>query len=299
MTTHATQTGAAFLVLLAVASAACATGSHASGRPSEPVRASLGPIIEVTEPDATVAMSLGPLVVSAGPSMLFVPAGHVRCAEDMALVGDRVCVDKWEATIVRVTGGKETQLSPFDKLDEKPVGYRAVSRKGVVPQGYISGHQAERACRASGKRLCTTAEWELGCRGPQRTQFPYGNERQRAVCNDDIRDNHPVLEAARLTGVSGKKVWLDGMNLSVINQLPDTLAKTGERSACVTEEGVFDMVGNLHEWVADADGTFRGGYYMDTTKNGDGCSYRTTAHDFEYHDYSTGFRCCSDPEPIE
>lgn len=260
---------------------------------------SLAPVIEITEPDATVAMSLGPLVVSAGPAMLFVPAGHVRCPEDMALVGERVCVDKWEASIVRVVGGKETPWSPFDKLDHVPAGYRAVSRKGVVPQGYISGHQAESACRASGKRLCTTAEWELGCRGPQRTQFPYGNERQRAVCNDDVRENHPVLEAARMSGVTGKKVWFEGMNLSVINQLPDTLAKTGERSACVTEEGVFDMVGNLHEWVADADGTFRGGYYMDTTRNGDGCSYRTTAHDFEYHDYSTGFRCCSDPEPIE
>ena len=48
-----------------------------------------------------------------------------------------------------------------------------------------------------------------------------------------------------------------------------------------------------------ADGTFRGGYYMDTTKNGEGCSYRTTAHDFAYHDYSTGFRCCMDPERVE
>jgi hypothetical protein len=56
------------------------------------------------------------------------------------------------------------------------------------------------------------------------------------------------------------------------------------------------MVGNLHEWVDDAAGTFRGGYYMDTSRNGDGCSYQTTAHDFAYHDYSTGFRCCIDAE---
>ena len=62
---------------------------------------------------------------------------------------------------------------------------------------------------------------------------------------------------------------------------------------------MYDLVGNLHEWVDDPDGTFRGGYYMDTTKNGDGCSYHTTAHDFTYHDYSTGFRCCMDPERVE
>jgi hypothetical protein len=31
---------------------------------------------------------------------------------------------------------------------------------------------------------------------------------------------------------------------------------------------------------------------MDTHKNGDGCFYKTTAHNTSYHDYSTGFRCC-------
>lgn len=257
------------------------------------------PIIEVTEPDATVAASLAPLILSSGPKNLFGSMSSVRCPDEMALVGNRVCVDKWEGSIVRRSNGAESSWSPYENLDRLPFDYRAVSQPNVVPQGYISGHQAERACRASGKRLCTASEWEVGCRGPSQTQFPYGNERRANVCNDDIRAKHPVAEATRLLGVAADKMWLDGMNLSIINQLPGTVAATGERSECVSEEGVFDMVGNLHEWVADADGTFRGGYYMDTTKNGDGCSYRTTAHDFEYHDYSTGFRCCADPDPIE
>ena len=54
------------------------------------------------------------------------------------------------------------------------------------------------------------------------------------------------------------------------------------------------MMGNLHEWTSDPAGTFRGGFYVDTVINGDGCLYRTTAHDVSYHDYSTGFRCCAD-----
>ena len=74
------------------------------------------------------------------------------------------------------------------------------------------------------------------------------------------------------------------------------LAKTGEHAECVNGFGVFDMVGNLHEWVATdpaaLHGTFAGGYYLDTTINGDGCLYRTQAHAHDYHDYSTGFRCC-------
>ena len=59
--------------------------------------------------------------------------------------------------------------------------------------------------------------------------------------------------------------------------------------------GVYDMVGNLHEWTNDPEGTFLGGYYLDIHQNGDGCDYRTGAHAVWYHDYSTGFRCCADP----
>ena len=55
------------------------------------------------------------------------------------------------------------------------------------------------------------------------------------------------------------------------------------------------MVGNLHEWTSDPNGQFRGGYYMDTHRNGDGCFYKTTAHTPSYRDYSTGFRCCASP----
>ena len=36
------------------------------------------------------------------------------------------------------------------------------------------------------------------------------------------------------------------------------------------------------------------GFYADAKLNGPGCTYATTAHEFTYHDYSTGFRCCAD-----
>jgi formylglycine-generating enzyme required for sulfatase activity len=60
---------------------------------------------------------------------------------------------------------------------------------------------------------------------------------------------------------------------------------------------VFDMVGNLHEWTASRDGTFRGGYYVEAKLNGRGCDYVTTRHDAVYWDYSIGFRCCADQKP--
>lgn len=78
-------------------------------------------------------------------------------------------------------------------------------------------------------------------------------------------------------------------------QLPNSLAKTGSLPGCVSAEGVFDLVGNLHEWTADPAGTFRGGFYVDTKLNGPGCLYATTAHTLGHWDYSTGFRCCAEP----
>ena len=74
------------------------------------------------------------------------------------------------------------------------------------------------------------------------------------------------------------------------------MAPSGAFAGCTNEYGAYDMVGNLHEWVADPDGTFFGGFFLDTYQNGEGCEYRTIFHPFDYHDYSTGFRCCRDAE---
>jgi sulfatase modifying factor 1 len=222
-----------------------------------------------------------------------------RCPSEMTLVGE-VCVDRWEATlVVRAPGGTEKAWSPFKSLDGVSVELRAVSRQGVVPQGYISGDDAARACTASGKRLCSAPEWDAACRGPHRTTYPYGNERKKRSCNDEGRRVHPVADVTKRLGLPAERMWYEGMGHPLINQLDDTLRKTGERSECTNGYGAFDMVGNLHEWIDDPEGTFRGGFYMDTKLNGEGCDYQTAAHATNYHDYSTGFRCCLDADPVE
>ena len=218
----------------------------------------------------------------------------------MALVLDDVCIDRWEGSLVEMgAGGEEKPWSPYLSLAGHKVRLRAVSQAGVVPQGYISGEQAERACKNSGKRLCTPVEWEGACRGPKRTTYPYGEARRAHVCNDDGRFEHPVADLTRKLGLPEDRMWYETMDHPMLNQLPNTLRKTGERAECTNEYGVYDMVGNLHEWIEDAEGTFRGGFYMDTKINGEGCNYATTAHAANYHDYSTGFRCCMDALTVE
>ncbi|HEY8080022.1 MAG TPA: SUMF1/EgtB/PvdO family nonheme iron enzyme [Labilithrix sp.] len=213
------------------------------------------------------------------------------CPPDMASVDDRFCVDRYEASLVEVRSNGQEEAYPYYLPVEGHV-VRAVSQKGVYPQGYISGVQAASACRASGKRLCKPTEWRTACKGPERQKFGYGNEQVRGTCNDNGRSPMGLFYGR---DISEGTAWVFGkMNDSRLNQTPGTLAETGSHDGCTNGYGVYDMVGNLHEWVDDQSGTFQGGYYLDVTQNGDGCGYRTDAHEFAYHDYSTGFRCCAD-----
>jgi formylglycine-generating enzyme len=234
----------------------------------------------------THAIGIDPEPFQAELSSLKRP--HPACPDAMALVQGTYCIDRFEASLVEMLADGSEQ--PFDATtapEQRRV--RAVSQKGAPPQAYISGRQAKAACAAAGKRLCAEREWRAACKGARRVQYPYGEVRAGGKCNDHGRNPR------KARGIHGSG-WL-ALNDPALNQVAGTIAATGEHGECVTEDGVYDMVGNVHEWTADERGTFVGGYYLDTTSNGEGCDYRTTDHNFDYHDYSTGFRCCKDREP--
>jgi formylglycine-generating enzyme required for sulfatase activity len=107
----------------------------------------------------------------------------------------------------------------------------------------------------------------------------------------------------------------------MLNRQPGFLALTGEYADCASAEGVYDLVGNLHEWVSDkvdrslplkvplspalrrslsrtrGHGIFMGGFFSTMNEHGRGCRFVTIGHEPTYHDYSTGFRCCRDAAP--
>ena len=125
-----------------------------------------------------------------------------------------------------------------------------------------------------------------------------------------------MVEVVASLGLASQDLWRDAMNSPLIHQLPSSLLKTAERVECTNAYGVFDMVGNLHEWVADdvsrkllkeipieygpellgtaGSGAFIGGYFSSQGEHGRGCAYVTATHSPDYHDYSIGFRCCAD-----
>jgi formylglycine-generating enzyme len=249
------------------------------------------------------------LLATACPQALE-PGEHVphriaqsySCPEEMAEVpsphpgGPPFCMDRFEASVVEIgTDGQERPHSPYQGVEGLNV--RAKSKKGVVPQAYVSQIQSAAACANAGKRLCGADEFETACSGgdPKNNYYPYGGQvRMPGYCNEGKGS-----AMVRYFGVDAYQWTYARFNDPRLNQMAGGLAPTGSFEKCVSPFGIYDCVGNLHEWGADpvdeqGRSRFRGGFYGDAENNGHGCQYVTHAHGPGYHDYSTGFRCCAD-----
>ncbi len=244
----------------------------------------------------TIALGLGaalgawvPLAQAKGK-----PGARPGCPGDMVSILGRYCIDRYEAyTVELLADGKTRAHSPYESV--AGVKVKAMNAKGKVPQAYISRNEAEEACANGGKRLCRDDEWLGACKGKNPTQWPYGDERQPGRCNDQGTSSFNLIFGHDGQPPPQSEYTFDHLNDKRLNQMKGTLAPSGSFARCKNGFGVFDIVGNLHEWTSAPGGTFRGGYYLDVQRNGDGCEYKTTAHHDKYHDYSTGFRCCKTP----
>jgi hypothetical protein len=220
------------------------------------------------------------------------------------------CIDRFEAHLVELKGGV-LNVHPSSVPPNRFSRIIAKSLPGVRPQSSVSRKIAENACWNAGKRLCTIREWIRACSGVESYTYPYGDNEQKGACN--TRKTHIISQ------LFGSK-WGQQMKAPETNMISGFLAKTGEYSRCVSSYGVYDMVGNLHEWVGDfvddkiiasrprigpasksngfkavpGNGIFMGGFYGTSGENGSGCNYMTIVHGPEQDDYSIGFRCCKD-----
>ena len=252
------------------------------------------------------------------------PAALVRgCPAEMVRVQD-YCIDRWEISLVdRDTdlplspyypphplllrraydvwqverenfGDESARRVPLPDLPPAQLGAKfapmAVSRADVVPQGYLTYHLARDACSNAGKRLCTEEEWVGACEGARQRKFPYGSHYVRGRCNVH-RALHPahILHGNSSIGHTDPR-----LNLVMENGTDPLLRLTGGTAGCASrwgEDRIYDMVGNLDEWIEDEGGVFVGGFYSRMTTQG--CRSRISSHAPSYYDYSLGARCCS------
>jgi len=252
------------------------------------------------------------------------PKPSTPCPPEMVLIPAEkpYCIDRWEAVIEdkktgkrlspyyspvpksakslrdiwqkkrSEVGGPEARAIPVPPLPDWQLSDNvvpmAVSRPGEVPHGYLSGKVARTVCENAGKRLCSQDEWVHACRGASNQPFPYGEKYQQGSCNI-FRFTHPAgaLHDDVTTG------HLDPRLNQVKDKQGPLLRTTGDTKTCASRWGndaVYDMVGNLDEWVDDEKGMFLGGFFSRSKK--DGCASIVKNHPVNYWDYSLGVRCC-------
>lgn len=232
---------------------------------------------------------------AAEPGMVFIPGGEYLRGRSHALPDDGL---KWVPTLLKDDQPvKPVTVDPF-YLDVHEVtneeygkfvsasGHRAPYNwpAGKVPPGKerypvsaVSWDDASAYAKWAGKRLPTEAEWERACRGlAEKQTYSWG-------------EGKPTAKLAKFGGVDG----------------PQEVGKCAANSF-----GLYDMAGNVWEWVSDWYGqhyydgapaknpqgpgsgmyrVIRGGSWADLPKYLP-CSYRSWARPAE-RSPNIGFRC--------
>ena len=227
---------------------------------------------------------------TAEPRTSSCPANMVEVEGDYCPTLEQRCV-KWldrEGTVPRrcsefapSTECKVTTVKKHFCIDE----FEFPNKRGEKPAVMKSWNDAQDTCKAQGKRLCGDSEWTLACEGREHLPYPYGVKRDAAACNIDRP--HPDVNEKALSDPHRRE--------AEVNRLWQG-EPSGARASCVSPYGVFDMTGNVDEWVVNESGApyksgLKGGYWGPVR---DRCRPMTTAHGEEFAFYQLGFRCCGD-----
>ena len=202
------------------------------------------------------------------------PEGMVSFSDTKTTVGSKTPARSWH------TPAKDVALEAFC-IDQ----YEYPNKKGEYPKNNVTWEEAKSLCEAEGKRLCSSAEWELACRGTEGRKYSYGNVYDRNKCNTPIDGPGP-----------------QGRN--------PPFARSGSYEDCHSPEGVYDLNGSMSEWVSDPWSDFaepfaknvtvdpenwrelRGGTMWSHTFYGQDCTSRHGHKKTKWKNMDDGFRCC-------
>ncbi|MEE2828324.1 MAG: SUMF1/EgtB/PvdO family nonheme iron enzyme [Myxococcota bacterium] len=149
--------------------------------------------------------------------------GPLHCPEDMVHLAS-VELNLGQANRTRRWEGHPAQVTlPSFCIDR----YEYPNRLGELPRVNVSWNEAQKLCAERSRRLCSSDEWERACRSSESWTWSYGPRFDPKRCNTPLQ------------GADGP------------GQSPIPLAPSGSFAGCRSPEGVYDLNGNVSEWVAD------------------------------------------------
>lgn len=168
--------------------------------------------------------------------------------------------------------------------------YEWPNKKGELPALLVSWVDAKKQCEAIGKRLCTEDEYNFACEGEEMLPYTYGHERDPTKCNID----RPYRKRERKL-YKYERCMKDPACKAELEKLDQRLP-AGSMPACVSPFGVYDLNGNINEWVfrpkekpPNRSG-LKGGWWGPVRGR---CRPTVGFHKEEDYGYEEGFRCCA------
>jgi sulfatase modifying factor 1 len=249
----------------------------------------------------------------AGPSALAsddsgTDSSGPSCPDDMVLVDTSFCPDiqrrctdlererKNHLSICHAFAPEQTCNGEERRIAFCIDRYEYPNRKGAHPARMLDWYQAQATCESDQKRLCWASEWTAACEGPEHTPFPYGWARDHDACNMDnfyIDPKRPSPHGQFFFYSKNRDVALP--ELSRLDQS----VPCGSMESCKSGFGVYDMTGNVDEWVTSDEpprersqwAGLKGGAWGHVRNQ---CRPMTTSHEPGFAYYFVGFRCCRD-----
>jgi formylglycine-generating enzyme required for sulfatase activity len=177
---------------------------------------------------------------------------HTVTLDDYYIDSYEVTNEQYAAFLNEMGNQTERRATWLDAEDES-VSIHAVAGIWEVDAGYeshpvveITWYGARAFCEWAGKRLPTEAEWEKAARGVESYTYPWGNTFDSSLVNgdDEILEDPGAIPCA--------PTCCDGY---------DGTAPVGSFPGGASPYGVFDLAGNVWEWVYDA---YESDYYEDS-----------------------------------
>ncbi len=209
--------------------------------------------------------------------------GEADVKEDGRVVTDnQVVVDAplspGEVPMVSVSLGETTfWIDAVESSIDAEGRARAMAR---VPPRSASWSEAQAACAAAGKRLCSSQEWMTACQG--------------TVAKDDDGDGSFTNDDLEGRSYPYGSYYREGYCHDSGDKDRQGAVPTGSRAACRTPEGIYDLTGNVQEWVGQTPGTavlLGGAWYFEDKAR---CATTSDTYGADWSSRTSGFRCCAD-----